>query len=101
MLAFLAAAGHVIMYVREDEHLQLKTGEDLSAKALGTTISEGAASSLWGPSQTKHLAPVLQSSSVKQSMMCRTHCLPFVEPFLARGDTEPVLSIASYKVISA
>ncbi|CAL8471030.1 g10572 [Coccomyxa elongata] len=44
MLAFLAAAGDVIMYVREDEHLQLKTGEDLSAKALGTTISEG----LWG-----------------------------------------------------
>ncbi|BDA45373.1 probable extracellular serine proteinase at N-terminal half [Coccomyxa sp. Obi] len=44
MLAFLAAAGDVINYAREDEHLQLKASEDLSAKALGTTISQG----LWG-----------------------------------------------------
>lgn len=52
MLAFLAAAGDVISYAREDEHLQLKASEDLSAIALGTTTSQGAAQSLWGPPLT-------------------------------------------------
>ncbi len=47
MLAFLAAAGDVVNYAREDEHLQLKASEDLSGKALGTTISQGAVQSLW------------------------------------------------------
>ena len=47
MVAFLAAAGDLVSYVREDEHLQLSAGtfaspEDLSAKALGATLSQGA-----------------------------------------------------------
>lgn len=46
MVAFLAAAGDLVSYAREDEHLQLSAGtfaspEDLSAKALGATLSQG------------------------------------------------------------
>ncbi len=45
MVAFLVAAGDLVSYAREDEHLQLSSGtfqspEDLSAQALGTTISQ-------------------------------------------------------------
>lgn len=46
MIEFLGAAGDVVSYAREDEHLQISNGgfpspEDLSARALGQALSQG------------------------------------------------------------